>query len=127
MSVDALLATVNLRNTFDSDEMRQISDKGVGVAYRPYGIELIPGQLTDLCDCHDALLAVKCQLNSRAVICAVNLVAEGRCRRPSCVQHKSSSPCRDSRYTFTKNGSQAARWPSVKALFCYARLDLPEL
>lgn len=81
MSVDALLATVNLRNTFDSDEMRQMSDKGVGVAYRPYGIGLIPGQLTDLCDCHDALLAVKCQLNSRAVICAVNLVAKGRLQK----------------------------------------------
>ena len=58
-----------------------MSDKGVGVAYRPYGIELISGQLTDLCDCHDALLAVKCQLNSRAMICAVNLVAEGRLQK----------------------------------------------
>lgn len=61
--------------------MRQMSDKGVGVAYRPYVIELISGQLTDLCDCHDALLAVKCQLNSRAMICAVNLIAEGRVQK----------------------------------------------
>ena len=67
-------------NKFDSDEnddMCQLSGEGGGAAYRPYGVELISGELTDLCHCHDALLAVKCQLNSRAMICTVNLVAKG--------------------------------------------------
>ena len=65
--------------TFYSDEIddtRQMSLKGVGVAYRPYGIELMSRELTVLGDCHDALLAVKCQLNSRAMICTVNLIAK---------------------------------------------------
>ena len=58
--------------------MCQVSDR---VAYRPHGAELISRELTDLCDCHDALLAVKCQLSSMAMICAVNLVAEGRLQK----------------------------------------------
>lgn len=64
---------------FDSDkngDMYQLSDGGAGVAYRPYGIEPISGELTHFGDCHDALLAVKCQLNSRAMICTVNLIAK---------------------------------------------------